>query len=81
MVVPKRLAKRAVTRNLVRRHMRVVMGEVHPSLPSGCWVVRLHAPIGVAMSVSARSALLASALRRELLEAWPRAAAAAAKRG
>ena len=40
-VLPKRLAKRAVTRNLLRRQIREVFLHRHPEPAAGFWVVRL----------------------------------------
>ena len=43
-VVPKRLAHRAVTRNLLRRQIRAALGRHAGALPGGLWLVRLKAP-------------------------------------
>jgi ribonuclease P protein component len=43
-VVPKRHAKRAVTRNLIKRQMREAMASHADALPAGLWVLRLKAP-------------------------------------
>jgi ribonuclease P protein component len=43
-VLPKRLARRAVTRNLLRRQIRGAMQRHLKRLPPGLWVVRLRAP-------------------------------------
>jgi ribonuclease P protein component len=65
-VVPKRHARRAVTRTLLKRQIRVAF-ECHAGrLPHGLWLVRLRAPFSPAEFVSARSALLAAAARDEL---------------
>ncbi len=42
-VVPKRHARRAVTRNLIKRQIRQ-QASAHVGLPQGLWVVRLRAP-------------------------------------
>jgi ribonuclease P protein component len=52
MVVPKRHARRSVTRNLIKRQMRQVMdvmvqrarGNPAEGLPRGLWVLRLKSP-------------------------------------
>lgn len=65
-VVPKRHARRAVTRNLLKRQMRGAFQRHAGSLPGGLWLVRLRSPFAVADFVSARSTALASAARGEL---------------
>ena len=42
LVVPKRHARRAVTRNLIKRQVRAAMVRHAPELPGGLWVVRLR---------------------------------------
>jgi ribonuclease P protein component len=42
LVVPKRHAKRAVTRNLIKRQLRAAMARHASRLPPGLWVVRLR---------------------------------------
>lgn len=41
-VVPKRHAKRAVTRNLIKRQLRAAVVRHAPELPGGLWVLRLR---------------------------------------
>ena len=65
-VVPKRHAKRAVTRNLLKRQIRASFGRHAAGLPGGLWLVRLRAGFAVADFVSARSVALAQAARAEL---------------
>lgn len=65
-VIPKRLARRAVTRNLLRRQIRSAFGRHAGGLPAGLWLVRLRAPFAPAQFVSARSRALALAARSEL---------------
>jgi ribonuclease P protein component len=68
-VVPKRHARRAVTRTLIKRQMRAAVQRQQGSsagLAPGLWLVRLTAGFPVAQFVSARSALLAQATREEL---------------
>jgi ribonuclease P protein component len=64
-VVPKRHAKRAVTRNLLKRQIRAVLGDHQHELAHGLWIVRLRAPIEASYS-SAASATLRDAVRGEL---------------
>ena len=65
-VVPKRHARRAVTRNLLRRQIRGAFDRRATELPAGLWLVRLRAPFSTVTFVSARSAALAAAARAEL---------------
>jgi ribonuclease P protein component len=73
-VVPKRHAKRAVTRNLIKRQMRQVFADRATELPAGLWLLRLSQGFPVNEFVSARSAALSLAVKRELeqLLAHPR---------
>jgi len=65
-VVPKRHAKRSVTRTLLKRQIRsAVTGRVD-ALAHGLWVVRLRAPFDRAQFVSAASDKLRRAAREEL---------------
>lgn len=65
-VVPKRHARRAVTRNLLKRQMRAVMQDHGAQLPPGLWVLRLKAPFDRQQFVSASSQALREAARAEL---------------
>jgi ribonuclease P protein component len=67
VVVPKRWAKRAVTRNLIKRQMYAVFNERYAALPPGVYVFRLCAGFAPQGFVSARSAALAALVRSELL--------------
>ena len=68
MVVPKRHAKRAVTRTLLKRQIKAAMAllELQTPAPSGLWVVRLRAPFDRAVYVSAASKALSAVARDEL---------------
>ena len=66
LVVPKRHAKRAVTRTLLKRHIRVAVAKVASALGPGLWVVRLRTPFARSEFTSAASARLASAASDEL---------------
>ncbi len=65
-VVPKRHAKRAVTRTLIKRQMRSIFVVHAASLPAGLWLLRLSQGFAVSQFVSARSAALQTAVRMEL---------------
>jgi ribonuclease P protein component len=77
LVVPKRQARRAVTRNLVKRQAREAMRQHLSQLPPGDWVVRLRAPVERQQFPSAASAALKLAVRGELASLF---AAAMARR-
>jgi ribonuclease P protein component len=66
MVVPKRHARRAVTRTLIKRQMREAMRRHALHLACGLWVLRLRAPFDVARFPSAASDALKEAARSEL---------------
>lgn len=76
-VVPKRLARRSVTRNLIRRLGRASLlaqlGSDAP-LPPGLWALRLRAPIAKAEFPSADSDALRKRLHEDLALLWRRAA-------
>ena len=80
-VVPKRHARRAVTRNLLKRQMRaVVLCEAQSDrLPPGLWVVRLKAPFDKQQFPSAASAPLRALARDELASLLQRAVPRASK--
>ena len=65
-LVPKRHAKRAVTRSLLKRQIRGVFDRHARHLPPGQWLVRLRQPFAKASFVSASSAALRCAARDEL---------------
>jgi ribonuclease P protein component len=65
-VVPKRHARRAVTRTLLKRQVRSAFQRWGSTLPAGLWLVRLRAPFAKQDFLSARSTLLATAARTEL---------------
>ncbi|MDP4301121.1 ribonuclease P protein component [Leptothrix discophora] len=66
LVVPKRHARRAVTRNLVRREARAQMTQRADHLPPGDWVLRLRAPFDRSTFSSAASAALLLVVREEI---------------
>ena len=75
-VVPKRHARRSVTRTLLKRQIRAAVGERASSLAAGIWVVRLRAPFDKAVYPSAASEPLRLAARTELQQLLIRAVAA-----
>lgn len=74
-VIPKRHARRSVTRNLLRRQIRNVMLQHESQLPGGLWLVRLRSPFAPAQFPSAASKALRHAARDELSQLLTRAAA------
>lgn len=65
-VVPKRHARRSVTRSLLKRQMRCTFERHAQGLPAGLWLLRLSQGFPVAQFVSAHSKVLADAARGEL---------------
>jgi ribonuclease P protein component len=65
-VVPKRHARRAVTRTLLKRQIRSAVEAHAASLPEGLWVVRLRAGFDRASFPSAASQALRHGARAEL---------------
>jgi len=73
LVVPKRHARRSVTRSLLKRQMRRQVDHWGPRMPGGQWVVRLRAPFDASVFPSAASGALQTAARRELDEMFTKA--------
>ncbi len=73
-VVPKRHARRAVTRTLLKRQIRVAAEREGQTLAGGLWVVRLRAPFDRTVFASAASDALKLAARTELRALLLRAA-------
>jgi ribonuclease P protein component len=65
-LTPKRWAKRAVTRNLVRRQIHAVSCEFEKKLKPTAYVVRLRATFNPQKFVSASSDVLKQTVREEL---------------
>jgi ribonuclease P protein component len=65
-VVPKRHARRAVTRTLLKRQIRTAVAASQSALADGLWVVRLRAPFDRARFPSAASDALKQVVRGEL---------------
>jgi ribonuclease P protein component len=74
MVVPKRHARRSVTRTLVKRQMRAVMAARADALPPGLWVLRLKSVFDLKQFPSAASDALRERVRVELQQLLERAA-------
>lgn len=77
-MVPKRWAKRAVTRNAIKRQIYNVSAQFEPQLGLAAHVVRLRAGFDRVQFVSASSEALKAAVRAELLILFERACAATA---
>jgi ribonuclease P protein component len=74
-VVPKRHARRSVTRGLIKRQIRAHIATHREALAAGLWVVRLRAPFDRTAFPSAASAALRGAAGAELGALLARAAA------
>lgn len=72
MVVPKRHARRAVTRTLLKRQIRAAFAAA-AGMPPGLWVVRLRSPFDRQKFPSAASDALRQAARDELAQLLDRA--------
>lgn len=65
-LVPKRHARRAVTRSLIKRQMRAVVHAHEAGLSAGLWLIRLSRPFSPRDFPSAASQPLRLAARQEL---------------
>ena len=65
-LLPKRWAKRAVTRNALRRQIYEVNRSLPTPLPAKAWVVRLRSEFNRQQFISATSPALKAAARAEL---------------
>lgn len=74
-VVPKRHARRAVTRNMLKRQMRAAAQRHEAGLAQGLWLVRLRQGFPVAQFPAADSQALRDAARAELDRLFGQAAA------
>jgi ribonuclease P protein component len=75
-MTPKRWARRAVTRNTIKRQIYTVSAAFEPQLPAAAHVVRLRAGFDRKQFISATSDLLKQAVRAELQQLFSRAAPA-----
>ncbi len=80
-VVPKRHARRAVTRSLLKRQMHQAVEGHGADLPAGIWVLRLRAPFDRAEFPSAASEALKSCASSELAQLLDAAVARARSGG
>jgi len=74
-MVPKRWAKRAVTRNAIKRQVYAVSQDFESALPRSAHVVRLRSGFDRLHFVSATSDELKTAVRSELQQLFARAVA------
>ena len=72
-VIPKRHARRSVTRSLLKRQIRSAMARHVAALPPGLWLVRLRAPFAPRQFPSAASPALRAAAHAELEQLFSRA--------
>ena len=73
-MVPKRWARRAVTRNTIKRQIYAISAQFEVRLPSAAHVVRLRSEFDRRQFISATSPLLKNAVRLELEQLFERAA-------
>ena len=73
-MVPKRWAKRAVTRNAIKRQIYAVSSRFEVRMPCAAHVVRLRSGFDRQQFISATSPLLKLAVRQELEQLFERAA-------
>ena len=78
-MVPKRWAKRAVTRNAIKRQIYNVSPQFQHSLPAHAHLVRLRTAFDRTQFVSASSLALKAAVRAELLDLFAQASSAHSK--
>ena len=77
LVIPKRHARRAVTRSLIKRQGRNAFQRGAGGLRAGDWVLRLRSPFPVAQFPSAASNALRTAVHGELTTLFLAAASGA----
>jgi ribonuclease P protein component len=73
VIAPKRWAKRAVTRNTIKRQVFAVSRELAAQLPPGAYVLRLASGFAREQFKSATSTALKQAVRQELLSLFGKA--------
>ena len=73
-MVPKRWAKRAVTRNAIKRQIYAISAQFEARLPCAAHVVRLRSGFDRQQFISATSPMLKLAVRQELAQLFERAA-------
>jgi ribonuclease P protein component len=72
-MVPKRWAKRAVTRNAIKRQIYAISAQFEARLPCAAHVVRLRSSFDRQQFISATSPMLKLAVRQELAQLFERA--------
>lgn len=72
LVIPKRHARRSVTRSLLKRQIRAAATRQEAALADGLWVVRLRTAFDPREFPSAASPALADAARTELATLFAR---------
>lgn len=70
VIIPKRWARRAVTRNTIRRQIYELARAAQGSLPRAAMVVRLRSEFSRKRFISATSDVLKAAVRAELLSLY-----------
>lgn len=73
-MVPKRWARRAVTRNLIKRQIYSLAAQQQAALPMAAYLVRLRSGLDRHEFRSAASTVLRSAVRSEILQLFAKAA-------
>lgn len=73
-MVPKRWARRAVTRNAIKRQIYAISADFEVRLPCAAHVVRLRSEFDRKQFISATSPMLKQAVRLELEQLFERAA-------
>lgn len=71
-MVPKRWARRAVTRNTIRRQIYAVAEDLASPLVAGAYLVRQRSAFALAQFPSATSVALKQAVRAELMQLFSR---------
>ena len=71
-MAPKRWARRAVTRNAIRRQIYSMAGQLSPPLAAGAYLVRLRSGFAKSQFPSAWSDALKDAVRLELTQLFTR---------
>lgn len=74
LVVPKRHARRAVTRSMIKRHARAAAARHAGALAGGLWLLRVRSVYAKTQFPSAASPALAAQLQAELEQLFSRAA-------
>jgi len=73
LIIPKRWAKRAVTRSLIKRQCRAEFMSAAGMLPAGDWIIRLRRSFDQAQWISGASVALKQCVRQELQGLFQRA--------